>query len=220
MQINFENIGEDIKKRIREILQEHNVSVNKLAKLTGISQRTLQHQINENVKITLSTFCAVINSFQEINFYWWIYGEEYTKYKAKHYTTFTDSNTTIEEQPVEYITSNREESLIRDLLYPEVSGLDDNEKIIFAPTNLYAPVIPAGSYIFVNKITDWKMFLEFGRIYYLELKDNRNLFASIEAGDESKTFTIHPLSENSPGQPLPFSLIKSVWLTRRKVEEL
>ncbi|MCD8044876.1 MAG: hypothetical protein LUH10_17735 [Tannerellaceae bacterium] len=220
MLINIDNIGEDIKKRVRETLQEHDISVNKLAALTGIPQRTLQYQINENVKITLATFCAIIHSFQEINFYWWIYGDEASKYKSKRYPVLTGNTIVVEEQPVEYTTTDRNESLVKDLLHLEVSGLDENEKIIFATTNQYAPVIPVGCYVLANKITDWKKFLEFGRIYYLELKDNRNLFATIEAGDESKTFMIHPLNENSAGQPLPFSLIKSVWLTRRKIEEL
>ena len=63
-----------IKQRVAQVMRDCKISVNRLAIASGISQRTLNDQINGNSKITAATLVALADFRQDISSEWLLRG--------------------------------------------------------------------------------------------------------------------------------------------------
>ena len=64
-----------IKQSIRELLQTHGMSVNSLARLSGQSQKTLNDQINGNIKVGMPVIIALTTAIPSVSLEWLLRGE-------------------------------------------------------------------------------------------------------------------------------------------------
>lgn len=63
-----------IKQRVAQVMKDRKISVNRLATASGVSQRTLNDQINGNSKITAATLVALAEFRQDISSEWLLRG--------------------------------------------------------------------------------------------------------------------------------------------------
>ncbi len=166
-----DKINRETRQRIVSLLKESGISVNKLEKLTGISQRTLQNQINEDVKISMVTIRAIIELFKEVNPLWILFGSPHQKQLPVNIFQEAEKNKIRSFHVIAACDGDVAETLVQ---INTMTGLHENEKIILTRNNFYAPLIPAGCYVFLHQLSQWKKFIESGRIYYLELKTKGN----------------------------------------------
>lgn len=59
-----------VKERIREILEENQISVSQLSKELGIPQNTLNRQVNGETSVAISTVISIIGYFKNISSDW------------------------------------------------------------------------------------------------------------------------------------------------------
>ena len=69
-----EDLEKDIKRRAAEVLKECKISVNKLAGAYGISQTTLNDQINGTSKISAATLVALADFRKDLSAEWLLRG--------------------------------------------------------------------------------------------------------------------------------------------------
>ncbi len=64
-----------LRQHIKELLHSKKVSINSFAKTTGVSQATINGQMNGDVKISASLICLVLNTFPDVSAEWLLRGE-------------------------------------------------------------------------------------------------------------------------------------------------
>ena len=69
------NSDNRIKQSIKELLQSQGMSVNSLAKSTGQSQKTLNDQINGNIKVGMPVIVALTTAIPSVSLEWLLRGE-------------------------------------------------------------------------------------------------------------------------------------------------
>lgn len=65
---------EDVKIRVRLLLKERGVTVNYLANLHGVVQKTLHNQINDNASMSVSTILLILEQFPDVSAEWLLRG--------------------------------------------------------------------------------------------------------------------------------------------------
>ena len=72
---------ESIKRRIRLLLSDRGLSVNRASHILGLPQRTLNRQLNEDGNVSMEFVCALQRCFPELSLDW-VIGGEGTMYKG------------------------------------------------------------------------------------------------------------------------------------------
>lgn len=66
---------EDVKKRIKEVLNEFSASVTQIANQFGVNQKTLNNQINDTTTLSVSTILLILEAFPDVSAEWLLRGK-------------------------------------------------------------------------------------------------------------------------------------------------
>ncbi len=69
------NTDLSLKQRIKELLHSKGVTINSFAKTAGVSQATINGQINGDIKISASLIYLVLETYPDISAEWLLRGE-------------------------------------------------------------------------------------------------------------------------------------------------
>lgn len=66
--------GNELKKRIKEVLKENNYSISRLADGNGSLQKKLNNQINADTSLSAETIVFILESFPSVSAEWMLRG--------------------------------------------------------------------------------------------------------------------------------------------------
>lgn len=75
-----------------------------------------------------------------------------------------------------------------------------------------APRYPAGSYVLIRHIDQWREYIELGRAYVLELTDWRRLIKIVRRGHDTTHYTLESYNTAYDSSEIAKQLINDVWL--------
>ena len=123
-----------IKQRVAQVMKDCKISVNRLATASGISQRTLNDQINGNSKITAATLVALAESRQDISSEWLLRGVGEMYLSGDNATNAENEIVTTrqkEETPTAHLRdTNDRESLYLERIDMLKQKVQDKEEVI------------------------------------------------------------------------------------------
>ena len=84
------------------------------------------------------------------------------------------------------------------------------------------PKYPAGSYILIRPIEQWREYVELGRTYVLELLDWRRIIKILRKGHDATHYTLDSYNVDYESNEVAISFINNMWLVVASVnrEEL
>ena len=69
------NGDKEIRELAKSFLRERKTSVSSLARISGVSQTTINDQLNGNAKIGMQTIVALLDAFPDLSAEWLLRGE-------------------------------------------------------------------------------------------------------------------------------------------------
>lgn len=79
-----------INDRLKEYIYAKRLSVNSFSKKIGLSQTTLNQQVNGSTKVSTDVLCAIAENYPDANMRWFLTGEGGMEYNVSDYQSKID----------------------------------------------------------------------------------------------------------------------------------
>lgn len=225
----------DIKLRIRRLINESGMTLEEFAKKIGTHQSSLSRALAKKNNIGDAMINKISIAF-DINKDWLMTGEgdEINRQLAKY-----ERGDNLEEDKTIIINQNNLSVMLVPQYSLDVAGGSNNTEAdtfgyiightpftmgrrgdICCPVSgksMY-PNYPPGCIVLLRPIELWKEFLELGRVYVIDLVDERRLIKELKESSDKTCYILHSYNDNYPDIKLKKELIRRVYLVVAKYE--
>jgi len=218
---------EDIILRIKELISENNLSMNKFAKEICVNQSNLSSMLSGKRPIGDAIINKIVLSY-DIRKKWLQTGEG-AKYKSPEQifldSSFEDKNYRLVPlyNSMDFICNSKKDNITQNnyiLGYiPFVEAREEDVAVTITNDDM-SPTYPAGSIIRIRKIELWREVLNYGDVHILELIDNRKLIKEVKKGSDREHFLLVSHNKTYDSYEIAIKYIRSIWLVLAKYQKV
>lgn len=233
-------------QRLRVFVKSKGLTLKAFGDSVDVTEGTIKSMFNRGTNPSVDMLLKISNAYPNISLKWLLKGEGemYNGNEVRAEASKTEIKTTYREyQPVgeplaEYLPVSNFKLI--PLVNMDVAGgssndvvdtpqyiekyvpfidAKDGDKCCPVTNNSMTPRYPPGTLVQIRKIEQWREFIEYGRIYVVDLKDGRRLIKQVKRGESREYYTLHSFNEEYDDVQISMNMIHSMWLVIAKYEK-